>query len=124
MKITFLPMRRDDRLTLDREGDILTLNGARFDFGHVQEGAELDAEAIASDWFAGPVRRVEGQLQVTLLLPHGHRAPRATLFPEPLQITEDGPVPVPAHSGAGQASGAGEKRCPGLSGAQTPRRRA
>jgi hypothetical protein len=97
MKFTFSPLRHDTPLRLHRVGDVLTLNGEAFDFAPLPEGALLPAEAIESEWFAGPVERVDGELQVLLFLPHGPCAPEATRFPVPLTVTEDGPVPLPPH---------------------------
>jgi hypothetical protein len=95
MKISFSPVRRDEQLELHRAGDVLTINGEAFDFGPLPEGATLPAEAIDSDWFAGPVERIDGELHLTLVLPHGPQAPEATRFPAPLDLGGDGPVDVP-----------------------------
>ncbi|MEC6486209.1 hypothetical protein VXS82_22890, partial [Pseudomonas aeruginosa] len=52
----------DEHLMLSRTGDVLTVNGQSFDFTPLPEGGELPAEAIGSEWFAGPVVRREGRL--------------------------------------------------------------
>jgi hypothetical protein len=98
MQITLSPARRETPLTLSRNGDALTLNGAVFDFAPLPEGATLPPEAIASDWFAGPVERVGGTLRLTLVLPHGANAPQETLFPVPLTLTGNGPVSLPPYA--------------------------
>lgn len=98
MQITFKPTRRDDMLTLSKSGDALTINDKTFDFSPLANGAELPPEAILTDWIAGPVRRKNGILHVSLLLPHGPNAPIETKHPEPLTVKEDGPITVPAHS--------------------------
>ena len=67
MQITLSPARRDTPLTLSRTGDALTINGEVFDFTPLPDGATLPREAIASDWFAGPVERVDGTLHLTLV---------------------------------------------------------
>jgi hypothetical protein len=95
MQITFSPMRRDGPLELSRSGDTLLVNGEAFDFSPLPEGATLPRAAIASDLFAGPVERADGTLSLTLVLPHGARAPQETLFPAPLTLTGDGPVSLP-----------------------------
>lgn len=95
MQITFSPMRRDDDLTLERQGESLIINGSAFDFTPLQDGAELPAEAINSSWFAGPVRRCEGVLHLHLVLPHGAGAAAARLFPSPITQSCDGVVPLP-----------------------------
>lgn len=95
MHITLSPVRLDEALTASRAGDVLTLNGEAFDFGPVPEGATLPAEAIASDWIVGPVSRIDGDLHLTLRLPHGPNPSRAVAFPEPIHVTQDGPIPLP-----------------------------
>jgi hypothetical protein len=99
MQITFYPMRRDTPLTLSRNGDTLTINGETFDFSPLPDGATLPVEAIGSDWFAGnAVERIDGEIHLTLRLPHGDNAPQQTLFPGPITLTGDGPVPLPPYN--------------------------
>ena len=95
MQITISPMRLDETLTAYRAGDVLTLNGAAFDFGPLPEGATLPAEAVDSAWIVGPVSRIDGELHLTLRLPHGPSPSLAVAFPEPIHVTEDGPIPLP-----------------------------
>ena len=95
MQITLIPVRMDATLTLHRAGDVLTLNGVTFDFGPLPEGAMLPHAAIACDWFAGDVRRSGGELQLSLILPHGSGAPEATRYPDVILRTGDGPVDLP-----------------------------
>ncbi|MGX0977007.1 hypothetical protein ACSSVY_002731 [Roseovarius sp. MBR-51] len=97
MQIRFSPMRRDLRLTLDRSGDTLTINGEAFDFSPLPEGATLPREAMASEWFAGPVERQDGVLHLSLILPHGPNPPLGTLMAEPVILTDDGPVTLPPY---------------------------
>jgi len=98
MKLTFYPMRRATPMTLSRSGDTLTINGEAFDFSPLPDGATLPEEAIASEWFSGPVERIDGVLHVKLRLPHGDNAPQQTLFPAPITLTGDGPVPLPPYN--------------------------
>ena len=95
MQIKLSPQRRDDTLTASKSGAVLTLNGEAFDFGPLPEGATLPAEAIDSDWIVGPVSRIDGELHLTLRLPQGANPSRAVAFPEPIHVTEDGPIPLP-----------------------------
>lgn len=97
MHITFTPMRRDNLLSLQRHGDILTINGEEFDFAGIPDGAILPRHAIISDWFASDIERISGVLHLTLILPHGAKAPPETLFPAPLSLAEDGPVQLPLY---------------------------
>lgn len=98
MQITFTPMRCDDALILSCQGETLIVNGTAHDFGALTEGARLTPEEVGCDWLAGDVTRENGVLQLTLVLPHGARAPQETLFPAPVSVTQDGAIPVPAHS--------------------------
>lgn len=98
MEITLSPVRRDETLALERQGDTLILNGEVFDFTPLPDGATLPNSAIDSDWFVGPVTRVGGELNITLALPHGANAPQGTLFPEPIIMPPNGSIRLPIHS--------------------------
>lgn len=95
MNISLSPVRLDETLTATRAGDVLTLNGEAFDFSQLPEGATLPAEAIDSVWVVGPVSRIDGDLHLTLRLPHGPNPSQAVAFPEPIRVTEDGPIDLP-----------------------------
>lgn len=95
MRISFSPQRRDGVLHLSKAGDVLTINGQPFDFSPLPEGGELPAEAVTSDLVAGKVRRVDGLVEITLILPHGPNPSYAVAFPEPVTATADGPIGVP-----------------------------
>lgn len=97
MLIKLSPVRMDEQLTLSREGDILYVNGESCDLGPLLEGATLPQGAIESDWFPGPVDRIDGELQLTIRLPHGAYAPESTRFPQPIEVTGDGPVELPVY---------------------------
>jgi len=96
MIINFSPVRGDVQPTVSVSGDVLTINGATLDLSGIPEGATLPADAIASDWIAGPVTRSSGVLSVTLVSPHGANAPEETRFPEPITVTS-GVVVFPAY---------------------------
>jgi len=95
MQIKFSPQRRDDNLVVVKQGDVLVVNGTEYDFSLVPEGATLPAEAIDSDLFSGPVERINGELVLTLTLPHGPNPSQAVAFPEPITVAEDGPIAIP-----------------------------
>lgn len=95
MQIKFNPQRRDDSLTVVKQGDTLIVNGIEYDFSTVPEGATLPADAIDSDLFSGPVERVNGEIVLTLTLPHGPNPSKAVAFPEPITVVEDGNVELP-----------------------------
>lgn len=98
MQLTLSPVRMDEQLTLDRDGDTLYVNGEAFDFSPLAEGATLPQGAVLSDWFPGEVSRIDGELHLTIRIPHGANAPHATRFPEPMTITRNGPVALPIYN--------------------------
>lgn len=95
MQIKLSPQRIDATLTASVVGDVITLNGEPFDFSQLPEEATLPAEAIESEHFIGPVERIDGELHLTLRLPHGPNPSQAAAFPEPIHVTEDGPISLP-----------------------------
>lgn len=98
MQINWSPVRRDEALTVTKQGDALTTNGEVFDFTTLLNGETLPRDAIVCDWLASDVERVDGEIILTLILPHGANAPEETRFPQPVVMAGDGPVPVPPHS--------------------------
>lgn len=96
MKISLSPQRRDDVLTLSKAGDVVTINGEAFDFSSVPDGGSLPAGAVPCAFIAGDIDRVAGELKMTLILPHGATPSEAVAFPQPIIVTADGPIAVPA----------------------------
>lgn len=95
MKIIFSPQRRDDVLTISKSGDALTINGVPYDFSPLPDGASLPKDAIGCEWICGDVSRINGELEIPILLPHGPDASMAARFPEPMAVTIDGEVVLP-----------------------------
>lgn len=95
MLIKLSPQRRDDTLVVEKTGDVLTLNGVVFDFSSLPDGATLPQAACNSLWLDGDVSRVNGELQLTLLLPLGPTPSPAQCFPVDLVNPPDGPVQFP-----------------------------
>ena len=96
MQINLSPVRLDETLTVSCAGGVLTINGTPFDFNQLPEGATLPADAINSEHFVGPVERINGEVHLTLRLPHGANPSREVAFPQPITVTADGPVMLPA----------------------------
>ena len=94
-KINLSPQVRDGTLTVSKSGDALIVNGVTYDFTQLTEGSTLPAEAIDSEYFVGPISRVEGEIELTLLLPITREASEAAKYPEPITITADGEVALP-----------------------------
>lgn len=97
MRISFSPLRSDVRLTLCRVGDVLTINGDAFDLSGIPEGAILPQRAVACDVLASDITRVQGELHLTLVLPHGVDPPKEAMFPAAIDVLTDGPVAVPPY---------------------------
>ena len=95
MKIKLSPQRRDDTLTVIKQGDALTINGTEYDFTQLPDGGTLPAEAVDCEFVIGSVDRVNGELELALLLPHGPNATEAARFPEPIIDPADGEVELP-----------------------------
>lgn len=95
MKISLSPQRRDDSLDVSKAGDILTINGEVFDFSPLPDGATIPAGEVPCDWIMGPVERVGGQLQLTLILPHGPSPSAAVAFPSQVIDPPDGVIALP-----------------------------
>jgi len=88
-------VRNNPSLTVVKQGDTLIINGDVFDFSVIPDGATLPAKAVACEWVNGPVERVNGELQITLLVPIPEGASEAARFPQPFTVTEDGPIALP-----------------------------
>lgn len=97
MRISFSPQRRDDALTVEKSsGDRLRVNGELFNFNPLNDGDVIPAGVVPCEWLLGPVERVDGEIHLTLILPHGPNPSHAVAFPEPITVTEDGLIDVPA----------------------------
>ena len=102
MKIVLCPTRTNDQDVYDfkviKRGDVLTINGVKYDFTPIPEGASLPIEAIDCKWIHGiSVDRIEGHIHLTLGFPifAGHVASENARFPEPLNNPPDGPLEIP-----------------------------
>lgn len=101
MKIKLSPARMDEQLDATVSGDIITLNGTRINFGPLLNGETLPNESINNKWIAGDVHRIDGEIHLTLVLPHGAAAPHETRFPAaydvPMTVIR-GAVPLPPYN--------------------------
>jgi hypothetical protein len=103
MQISFSPIRLDEPLALALEADALTINGEVFDFAALPEGGCLPCAEAACRWLVSDVIRRDGQICLTLILPHCAHATQETLFPAPITVTSDGAVNLPAYEIAADA---------------------
>lgn len=100
MKIKLSAVRMDEQLTASVSGDVLTVNNQVLDFSPLLEGASLPSEAVDTEWLQGNIARINGEIHLTLLFPHGANAPYETRFPTafetPITVLE-GEVPLPPY---------------------------
>ena len=95
MNINLSPQRRDDTLAVVKQGDTLTINGTAYDFSQLPDGGTLPADAVDCEYIIDSINRVDGELELTLLLPHGANASEAARFPEPIVDPADGELELP-----------------------------
>lgn len=95
MLIKFSPQRSDNKLVVIKNGDELAVNGDEYDFSVIPEGATL--LEVPGEFFVGPVSRLNGELELTLILPHGPNPPKNVAFPKNITVLEDGEVSFPSH---------------------------
>ncbi|MDE0922367.1 hypothetical protein [Aurantimonas coralicida] len=102
MRITPSPMRRDDPVpTLEKtSGNRLRINGDLFNFDPLKDGDTIPSDEVPCEWIVGPVERIDGEVRVTVILPHGANPSQAVAFPEPIIVTEDGPIALPQEEAA------------------------
>ena len=95
MKINLSPTRSDKELNIIKSADTLTINGVPYDFSQLPNGATLPREAIDCEFIVSDVNRVNGEIELTILLPHGANASHEARFPEPIIKNDDGQVVLP-----------------------------
>ncbi len=95
MLINLSPTRSDKILSITKSADTLTINGVPYDFSQLPDGATLPREAIDCEWIVSDVNRVNGEIELTILLPHGANASHEARFPEPIIKNDDGQVVLP-----------------------------
>lgn len=94
MRISFSPQRRDGILTLEKSnGDMLRINGELFNFNPLSDGDTIPD--VPCEWTIGPVERIDGEIHLTLILPHGPNPSNAVAFPETINVTDDGSITLP-----------------------------
>ncbi|MCF5708994.1 MULTISPECIES: hypothetical protein [Pseudomonas syringae group] len=95
MKILLVPQRREDSLTIFKDGQRVILNGETFDFSRMNDGDTLPYGAVSSHWFISDVQNVGGELEFSLLVPIPANYSQEQAFPKPLLDVANGPVPLP-----------------------------
>lgn len=95
MRINLAPQRRDGTLSVLKAGDVLTINGEVFDFSAIPDGADLPGDAVACEFVVGTVSRITGDLNLTLIVPHGPNPSQQVAFPSALINPPDGALALP-----------------------------
>lgn len=95
MLINLSPIRSDRTLEITKTGETLTINGVPYDFSQLPNGATLPREAIGCEFIVSDVNRVNGEIELTILLPHGANASHEARFPEPINMTTNEQVVLP-----------------------------
>jgi len=60
-----------------------------------RNGATIPAGEVPCKWITGPVERIDGQIHLTLILPHGPNPSMAVAFPAPIIDPPDGDIALP-----------------------------
>jgi len=95
MKINLTPQVRNDSLTVVKKGDALTINGDVYDFTQLPNGGLLPQESIDCKWITGDVKRVNNEIELTLILSCKHDSSEAARFPQPIINPPDGEIQLP-----------------------------
>ena len=96
MHISFSPQRRDDSLKLEKGiGDRIRINGELFNFDPLNDGDTISAEDVPCEWIVDSVEKVDGEVRLTVVLPHGPNPSPAVAFPDPATATAEGPIAIP-----------------------------
>lgn len=86
----------EDRIAVSVAGDVVTINEVDYDFTPLEVGASIPADAVDPDRFWDQVARDStGALVMTLWFPHAFEASHDARFPQPITVSEDGPVTLP-----------------------------
>ena len=95
MIIKLSPQRRDDKLSVIKNGETLTINGKEYDFSPLEDGATLPHEAVNCPYICKDIHRVDGELYIELLLPLGKEASQEAKFPSDIVDPPDGKIELP-----------------------------
>lgn len=87
MRFMFSPQRSDAALLLTVSGETISINGLTYDLSVITEGATLPASATDCPFLSGDISRDNGELTLTLILPHGANPHDAIAFPAPVSAT-------------------------------------
>lgn len=95
MLIKLSPARSDLNIEVSKSGDVLTINGDTLDLSAIPDGATVEDAGTLHAFLAGMIERIDGEIHLTLVLPHRANPPGAVAFPQPITVTADGPISLP-----------------------------
>lgn len=95
MRLLLSPVNDPRILNITKTNDTLTINGESFDFSQLLEGATLPKGAVDCEFIVSDINRINGEIELTILLPHGANASHEARFPEPINMTSNGRVMLP-----------------------------
>lgn len=95
MRIIFCPLLTDKVLTVRKRGDVLTINGERFDFRPMPDNSTLPPSAVACEWIDHEIKKISGELEITIRLPFSSESSEAVRFPADLFNPPDGKLVLP-----------------------------
>jgi hypothetical protein len=93
---TLLPGDTSTQLEASVAGDVITINGDEIDLTDLPENDELLASAVDHPWIVGRLRRLNGEIQITIIFPIPVDASAEARAPAPVLMLTDGPVPLPS----------------------------
>ena len=92
LKINLSPVRVDrPQPAVEYQAPVLKLDNQDYDLSELPDGATAQHPVL------GSVSRNGDDYEVTITLPHGPNAPAQTRFPEPIVVTESGPIDLPPY---------------------------
>lgn len=104
MRITWSPQFGASAVAYECAGETLIVSIGDeepevFDFSALDEGEALAHDEIDCDYIVGRVRRIDGVIHLTLICPYIAASGTHVESPSPLDVTSDGPIPLPEIGG-------------------------
>ncbi|WP_052731799.1 hypothetical protein [Devosia geojensis] len=96
MRIMLSPQRSDAQLVVGKSGDVLTINGDVLDLSALAAGDSITGASDLHPFLLRDIdRSIDGEIELTLRLPHGPTPEPYMAFPDTLEAVPDGPVDLP-----------------------------
>ncbi len=92
LNINLSPVAGKPETQVSWAAPILTVNNEPYDLSILEDGATATGHPVLGD-----VSRTGDNYECTILLGHGKNALKATRFPAPLTVTQDGAIELPLY---------------------------